>query len=72
MQTKKHRAVRFFHSPVITIQVSIARVHAEGRTEAAVSGSTRASVRINMEPRLVDTNLKLNHADRSPVDCGKR
>ena len=46
------------------VQAEVTRVQAEGRTEAAVSGSRRASVKINIEPRLVNTNVKINHADR--------
>ena len=45
------------------VQAQVTMVQAEGRTEAAVSDSRRASVKINIEPRLVDTDVKINHAD---------
>ena len=46
------------------VQAEVTRVQAEGRTEAAVSGSRRASVKINIEPWLVNTNVTVKHADR--------
>ena len=40
------------------MQAEVTRVQAEGRTEAAVSGSRRASVKIRNEPWSVNTNVR--------------
>ena len=40
------------------VQAEVTRVQAEGRTEAAVSGSRRASVKIKIEPWSANTNVR--------------
>ena len=57
------QALSHMHSTSVStktarVQAEVTRVQAEGRTEAAVSGSRRASVKIKIEPRSVNTNVR--------------